>query len=135
MSNKPRRSVYFGPHEDDDTDATGLPHRRRAPGEDPLSPTFGVPHENLAIAPSPPSGFVALHPAAVEAARELRAAHDARVAARQPGYIPGAEAPEPPQLTSEVDRTESRDSTATESSRLAGPFLSALRRTFSKERR
>ncbi|KAG8780853.1 hypothetical protein FRC12_022514 [Ceratobasidium sp. 428] len=135
MSNKPRRSVYFGPHEHDDTDATGLPNRRRVPGEDPLSPTFGVPHENPTIAPSPPSGFAALHPAAVEAARGLRAAHDARVAAGQPGYIPGAEAPEPLELTSAVDRTESHDSTSTGNSRLSGPFLSALRRTFSKERR
>ncbi|KAG9121681.1 hypothetical protein FRC07_002276 [Ceratobasidium sp. 392] len=133
MSNQPRRSVYFGRHEHDDVGATGLPGTRRAGGEDPLSPSFGIPHVDLSVAPSPPSGFVALHPAAVEAARELKAAHDARVAIGQPGYIPGAEAPEPPHLASTVNRTQSHDSVSIGNSRLARPFLSVLRRTFSKE--
>ncbi|KAG8743053.1 hypothetical protein FRC10_000435 [Ceratobasidium sp. 414] len=133
MSDQPRRSKFFSPGEHHDLNATGLPGARRIAGQDPLSPSFGIPHEDLAVAPSPPSGFVALHPAAVEAARELKAAHDARVALGQPGYIPDAEPTEPPRTTPTVDRTQSRDSASTGNSRLAKPFLSALRGVFSRE--
>ncbi|KAG8683100.1 hypothetical protein FRC08_014528 [Ceratobasidium sp. 394] len=133
MSDQPHRSKFFSPHERDDLDATGLPGTRRIPDEDPLSPSFSVSHVDPAIAPSPPTGFCALHPAAVEAARELKAAHDARVAIGQPGYIPGAEPTEPPRTAPIVNRTQSRDSASTGDSRLGGPFLSVLRRAFSRE--
>ncbi|KAG9075268.1 hypothetical protein FRC06_010185, partial [Ceratobasidium sp. 370] len=88
MSDHPPHSVYFGHHEHDDIDAAGLPRTHHPHGPDPLSPTFGEGPDSLLSPTSPPTGLEAIHPAAVAAARELKAVHDARVQADQVATAP-----------------------------------------------
>ncbi|QRV93247.1 hypothetical protein RhiJN_21265 [Ceratobasidium sp. AG-Ba] len=121
MSNS-HRTKLIRPRDHDNVGITGLPSTRRTSGVDPLSPTFGVPHEDSSIAPSPPSGFVALHPAATEAARELKAAHDARVAVGLPGYVSNDSA-------LKLDR----ESTSNGNSPVTNPILRTLKGVFTKE--
>ncbi|KAG9125508.1 hypothetical protein FRC07_007310 [Ceratobasidium sp. 392] len=79
-------SVHFGYHEHDDINAAGLP-RDHHPEPDPLSPTFGQIPDGLVSPSSPPTGLEAIHPAAVEAARELQAAHNAHVQFVEPARV------------------------------------------------
>ncbi|KAG8744335.1 hypothetical protein FRC10_010315 [Ceratobasidium sp. 414] len=95
MSNHQHHSVYFGHHDHDDIDAAGLPRTHHPRGPDPLSPTFGEGPDGLLSPTSPPTGLEAIHPAAVAAAQELKAARDARVHAEQPAAATAPAAPAP----------------------------------------